>query len=172
MNLPDPPTTNIHPTNDSDLDMPIQNIDKLTLSIMCNKKQYNKYLSKTDTKKYEEYREHNRKLKKYSHKIIDITNEYLCSQDKQVTNELDEAFQNYAKSCIKYLEMKEFENRRTKGSYEKDEDDDEVLFGSMDAEDGEYGQSEYIDELEKTDMRRGKSYWGVPIHKIGKVAPS
>lgn len=164
MDLPEPPHT------DEDIqDIPIQNIDKLTLSIMCNKKQYNKYLSKTDTKKYEEYREHGRKLKKYSHKIIDITNEYLCSQDKQVTNELDEAFQNYAKSCIKYLEMKELENRRTKGSYENDADDDEVLFGSMDVEDAD---SEEIDELEKTDMRRGKSYWGVPIHKIGRVKPS
>ena len=67
--------------------------------------------------------------------------------------------------------MKEMEKRRTKDSYGNDADEDEVLFGSMDAEDGDE-TSDFINELEKTDLRRGKSYWGIPIHKIGKITPS
>lgn len=85
-------------------------IDKLTMELLMNKAQYTKYLSTQDPARYEEIKEHNSKVEQYKDTIIDITTEYCENPNKQVTNELDDAFRDYVKTCIKYLEMKSMEN--------------------------------------------------------------
>jgi hypothetical protein len=105
-------------------------IDKITLQFLTSKAQYSKYLSTSDPKKFEEQQTHLSKIAKYSSIIMSMTEEYCENPNKQRTNEMDEAFNNYARTCIKYLEMKELEGS---GENERecdytDKEEDEVLF--------------------------------------------
>ena len=101
-------------------------IDKITLQFLTNKAQYTKYLSTSDPKKFEEQQTHLGKIAKYSNLIMSMTEEYCANPNKQRTNEMDEAFHNYVRTCIKYMEMKELEYRDRK----EDKEADEVLFDS------------------------------------------
>ena len=126
-------------------------IDKLTLEIMGNKGRYKKYLSKSDPKKYQETQEYLTKVKKYGDEINSILNNYIYIPNKQVTNDLDEAFEHFAKSCIKNIEMKQFENIVEKNSYKNSCDDEDVLFPYLDSNKSQPGTS---------------SYWGESITKL------
>jgi hypothetical protein len=95
-------------------------IDKLTLELLMNKSQYNKYLAIKDPNKYEEVQQHLEKVLKYRDRIMQITDQYCENQNAQNSIELDEAFSNYLKSCIRFIEMKELEEEP---KYEKDIED-------------------------------------------------
>jgi hypothetical protein len=95
-------------------------IDKLTLELLMNKSQYNKYLAIKDPNKYEEVKLHLEKVAKYRDRIMQITDQYCENQNTQNSLELDEAFSNYLKSCIRFIEMKELE---TEPNYERDTED-------------------------------------------------
>ena len=100
-------------------------IDKITLELLINKTQYNKYLSITDPAKYKKISEFSEKLGKYGDLIRSVTDEYCSNTKTQKSNEMDEMFINYAKTCIRYFEMKELEGDPE--SYSTT-DKDEVLF--------------------------------------------
>jgi hypothetical protein len=109
-------------------------VDKITLELLMNKQQYNKYLAIKDPSKYDEVQQHLNKIKKYKEIILEITEEYLTNHTKQNTNDLDEAFQNYVKSCIRFIEMKNLETEECtyvseSGSGSKGGDD--ILFEPM-----------------------------------------
>ena len=87
----------------------MEGIDKITLELLMNKAQYNKYLAIKDPNKYEEVQQHLEKVAKYRDRIMQITDEYCENQNTQNSIELDEAFSNYLKSCIRFIEMKELE---------------------------------------------------------------
>jgi hypothetical protein len=127
---------------------------QITLELMCNKKKYNKVLEKTNPKKFEEQREHLTKIEKYSPKIMNLTEKLLGSPDTQITNEINNAFDEYSKICIRYFEMKEYENKFANHHEKEEEDDEDILFGRIDNE-------EYI--LEKPSIPH--SYWGKSIIK-------
>ena len=117
-------------------------IDKLTLELLMNKTQYNKYLLIKDPSKYEELQEYLEKVAKYKDVIMQITEEYLDDHNKQNFTELDEAFSNYIKSCIRFIEMKKMEEEPR---YEKETDAEDVMFGPT------------------------KSFWGVGVTKKKNV---
>jgi hypothetical protein len=115
-------------------------VDKITLELLMNKQQYNKYLAIKDPSKYDEVQQYLSKIKKYKDIILEITEEYVVNSNKQNTNELDEAFQQYSKSCIRFIEMKNLEtdngstNRDDDVLFEpipKKDDHDDVLFKPM-----------------------------------------
>jgi hypothetical protein len=95
-------------------------VDKITLELLMNKSQYSKYLSVKDPAKYEELQQHLEKVSKYKDQIMEFTHEYCEDHNTQKSLELNEAFTNYVKSCIKYIEMKEFEEEP---KYERDIED-------------------------------------------------
>jgi hypothetical protein len=95
-------------------------VDKITLELLMNKSQYNKYLSIKDPNKFEEVKQHLEKVEKYKDRIMEITNEYCENQNTQNSTELDEAFSNFLKSCIRFIEMKELEEEP---KYERDIED-------------------------------------------------
>jgi predicted lipoprotein len=105
----------------------MEGIDKLTLELLMNKTQYSKYLSIKDPSKYEEIREYQTNVAKYKDIIMQLTDEYCDNHNKQNSTELDEAFSNYVKSCIRFIEMKQLEEEP---KYEKDKEED-VLFGPV-----------------------------------------
>ena len=84
-------------------------VDKITLELLMNKSQYTKYLSVKDPAKYEELQQHLEKVAKYKDQIMEITHEYCENHTTQKSLELNDAFSDYVKSCIKFIEMKEFE---------------------------------------------------------------
>lgn len=156
-------------------------IDKLTLELMCNKKQFHKVLSKTNPKKFEQRREHLSKVEKYSHEILNITKKLVGSPDYPITNDITDPFQDYVKSIIRYLEMKELEN---KYRGEQDNDQDDVLFGEMDdpvlapqihSENEEIEDTDETEETDEPDCEEAAYaiekchgfFWGKKIKKIG-----
>lgn len=127
-------------------------IDNITLELLMNKGQYNKYISKKHPEKYEKVKEFQEKLYKYKYDIIDLTKDLLENPEKEVTNEVNDIFEAYAKKLIHYFEMKEVEtgNLFTPRPYNNDEDD--MMF-------------EKIDEPTLTPVNYGDSLWGKRITK-------
>ena len=122
-------------------------IDKLTLELLINKTHYNKYLSKSDPKKYDEYKEYKAKLRKYAIDIIDITSQLIEDPKKMYSNDIEESFHAYVKSIIKYFEIKEIQDANTHSEYNNE---DEVIFTKFD--NGTNQSDENTDQM--------KSYWG------------
>lgn len=123
-------------------------IDKLTLELMSNKSCYKKFLSKNEPTKYNELQIHLSKIKKYYSNIIDITENKLNGHT--YTNELDDIFDNYVRTCIKYIEMKEYENQP---EYKLENED--MMFETIDN-----------NEEPPVILHTGFSYWGKSITKL------
>jgi hypothetical protein len=102
-------------------------IDELTLKLMSNKNQYNKYLSKSNPDKYKEHTDYLEKRADYSNNIMNTVRDILIS-NKNITTEVNESFEQFVKSCMKYYDMKSLE----KHADNDDVDDDDMLFGNMD----------------------------------------
>jgi hypothetical protein len=98
-------------------------IDRMTLELLMNKTQYTKYLAIQDPNKYNEVKEHQSKVERYMDTIMEITEEYCANHTKQNSNELDDAFRDYAKSCIRFIEMKAMEQ-----PFKAKEEDGDVMF--------------------------------------------
>jgi hypothetical protein len=108
-----------------------EDIDKLTLELLINKNQYNKYLSQTNPEKYKQHREHLDKIAKYRGKIHSMFSQLLENPDKQITTNVNEDFDHFVRTCINHFEMKEFDYQT---SHEKEvEDDDDVMFGNCES---------------------------------------
>lgn len=144
-NLEDNTTQNDEPNNEF--------IDNITLELLMNKGQYNKYISKKHPEKYEKVKELQEKIYKYKYDIIDLTKELLENPEKEITNEVNDIFEAYAKKLIHYFEMKELEtgNLYTPRPYNNDDEDD-MMF-------------EKIDEPTPTPVNNGDSLWGKRITK-------
>lgn len=126
-------------------------IDKLTLELLMNKSHYKRYIANTDPTKHAEMVKHNALITKYKYKIMNLTNEMLSDPSKQITTNVNEAFNGYVKTLIKYFQMKELENTSNERS-----DEDDVLFGNM-AEDVSPAVESEKNEMVEPIM---KSFWG------------
>lgn len=137
----------------------IQNemIDKVTLELLMNKTHYQRYIAQNDPIKHNEYVKHNALIKKYKHQIISITNDLLSSPTKQITTDVNDAYNNYVKTLIKHFQVKEFENISN-----NNDGDEDVLFGTMDETDNniETDKDENIDDNNIENQPIMKSFWG------------
>jgi len=104
-------------------------IDKLTLELLLNKSHYSKYLSNTDPEKYEKYKEFRSALRHRSVDIIGITNQLIDNPKSDIHLDINEAFEQYARSILTYLEMKELEYPE---HYEKKNEEEDTMFGTID----------------------------------------
>jgi len=159
----------------------MQSIDLLSLELLTNKSQYKKYLAKEDPKKFQEHQDFLNKIKKYSLKILSITKQFLENPDKSFNTEMNEILKQYAKTTIRYIELKgiERENLYHKDDFESDEEDDMDLFDpdKMESEDGEDEKPENtiidIFSLETTLPKRQdiQTFWGNTIIKSEDIEP-
>jgi len=122
-------------------------VDKLTLELLMNKNHYQRYISQTNPKRYAEIQEYYDNIELYRGQIDSLTEELLNEPQKQITIGVNEAFENYMKTLIKYFQMKKLEGG-SGGKKNSGYDNDDVLFGNMSNTDGD------------TDIRTpSKSFW-------------
>lgn len=99
----------------------------MTLQLLTNKKQYQKYLTQTDPQYEEKQKIHIQKLEKYRYQIQDLfktmLQEELESKESKTNNEMVESFQGYIHTCIKYIEMRKWDEKTNGGCYENDYQD-------------------------------------------------
>jgi hypothetical protein len=139
----------------------MESIDKITLELLTNKNQYNKYLSKEDPTKFREHQEYLEKIKKYRSKILHLSKQFLEDPEISFTLEMNEMFSIFSKTCIKYLEMKELEMENLYNS-DRHEEEEETLFGKIDEE-----PFSLDEEVKFTkDMN---SFWGKNIKKTDTI---
>lgn len=137
-------------------------IDKLTLELLINKQHYSKYLSKTDPKKHNEYKEYKSKLRKYSVDIVDITSQLIENPKTMFSAEIEETFDAYVKSIFKHFEMKELEKANEYNNDYKNEDED-IMFGNCDnlLQKQEHHENQENNEEENQEQSpMMKSFWG------------
>ena len=121
-------------------------VDKLTFELLLNKNQYNRFLSVTNPRKYEEEQIFYKKIQKYKIGIHNILNDFLEDPKKQINNEVNESFQDFARTCLKYLENEDFESQSTK--YQYSEEDTDVLFDEKNMDNELSADS--LDKISKT----------------------
>lgn len=166
----------------------METIDKITLELLTNKQQYNKYLSKEDPAKYREHREYLEKIRKYKTKILNLSKQFLENPETSFNLEMNEMFSIFAKTSIRYIEMRELENENKYNNEREIEEEEDTLFGKMDDFSVEEGTEEYdteeiiLDSLTtptnnvtlpkittNEPTERMKSYWGKTIKKTDSI---
>jgi len=106
-------------------------IDKLTLELFMNKKKYKKYVEQTDPKKHSELQSHYADIRKYRGSILNMTDDLLETPDMQITTEINELFDIYSRTIIRYLKNKELEKSAT-NYHENENNDEDIMFGIID----------------------------------------
>jgi hypothetical protein len=96
-------------------------IDKLTLEMFMNNNYYTKYLSNSDPIKYQQYEEYRENIRIYKNLILELTEELMENPDKLIYNSsaLHEKFNEYMRACVKFMQMREFENKLANSSSTK-----------------------------------------------------
>ena len=89
----------------------MSDFDKLSMELLMNKSQYQKYLSQTDPTKHEEHQRFLKSIKKHKREILKLTNQFLDDPDTDFNLSINEMFSNYAKSLIQYIEMKQLDEK-------------------------------------------------------------
>ena len=144
--------------------IPSNDIDKVTLEFLMNKNQYKKYISKTDPSKHIQNEKYMNKIYNYKNKILELTNELLNNPERQITLDVNESFDIYVKSLIRYFETKEMEKS-----------DNDTLFEKIDEDNIETIREPEM-EYDSIPEPNKKSYWGlqrvvkktqiqIPLHK-------
>lgn len=147
------------------MDNKLSDLDVLTLQLMCSKSKYNKFISKTNPEEHSKKVQHANKVKKYAKNILRIVNEYIYDENAQITNELDDAFEQFIKKCIRHIEIQKINEETNGGCYEEDYKD-EVLFENGEDEDcDDCENEEIIDETscrvdEFSNIKKSGYNWG------------
>lgn len=84
---------------------------KLTLEMFMNNSYYTKYLSTSDPSAYKEHQGFLDNIVKHRSTILDLTKKLLDHPETQITAPVLEAFKQYASACIKYIELRELEEK-------------------------------------------------------------
>ncbi len=122
------------PNDDLENTVTTSEIDQLTLSLLMNKNHYRKYVSQTNPEQHAVENQRITDNRKYRSRILDLTSRLLDSPDTQITTDVDQIFVAYTKRLVQYFKMQDIEkqNQSHNGCYEKDDEDEDVLFGNMD----------------------------------------
>jgi hypothetical protein len=105
----------------------ISEFDKLTLQMFSNKTHYKKYLAKTDPIKYSVQQEFVDKIAKNREKINAMFSLLLESPEKQITTDINESFDQFARACLNHFHMEKLSKMhdQDKDDYDTPSDDDD-----------------------------------------------
>tara|TARA_B100001287_G_scaffold276825_1_gene289791 strand:+ start:5677 stop:6117 length:441 start_codon:yes stop_codon:yes gene_type:complete len=96
-------------------------IDEITMKLLSNQSGYAKYLSKTDQGKHEEIQQFKRDCSNYKGDILSMTRELLACRDNEYGSDVNDSFNDYARTLIRYLEVKQQSDEKQR-EYEDEED--------------------------------------------------
>jgi len=109
-------------------------LNKLTLAMFSNKGMYKKHLERSDPETYEKKCEYLSKIRKYRKRMLDMTSEFLQNPEKDFNTEVNEMFEGFSNTLIRYIQMKDMDDNengdpgcyesRTKNGKDNDGDDD------------------------------------------------
>jgi hypothetical protein len=88
------------------------NIDKITLELFMNRNIYKKYVAKNEPEKHEKLLEHYGNIKKYRHRIIELTKQLLDDPTLQITTETNEIFDAYSRILVRHFQQKDMETNQ------------------------------------------------------------
>lgn len=144
----------------------MENIDKMTMELLMNKKKYNKYISKNEPDKYNQRQQEFMRIQKYASRIMGLTEDLLNDPDMEVQYDVNASFLDYVKTCIYHFETKDREMAGCKDSYEGDDDDHEEtsMFESCDSATATANTNE--SPSSHSSSSSSSSYWGKRIHKM------
>lgn len=130
-------------------------INNITMNFLMNKSQHKKFISTEDPAQYEREQKHIRSLRKHKNEIMDLTRRLICEPDTQITTDVNESFNDYTRTLLRYLKMKEIENK----GYDNDSGDD-MLFGNVDE-----SEDEEVTEPDSPMTNDITSFWGTKLIK-------
>lgn len=134
----------------------MENIDELTLKLLINKNQYNKYLMKNEPDKHEENKKFFEKTKIYKKEIFDMIEDFLENSEKQYSDDFETNAISFMKTCIKIIELSKIESA---SSFNENEEDEYMFSNCID-------NSLKTDETpEENNEKKNNSYWGKKIKK-------
>lgn len=110
-------------------------VDKITLELLLNKTNYQKYLSKSEPQKFAEYQEFLDNCEKHKRQMVNITCGLINNPaNNKCSTEVANAFETYAKVLIRYLELKEMTDSiqaANNQEYNVRDLDEDVLFPAI-----------------------------------------
>jgi hypothetical protein len=149
-------------------------IDKMTLELLVNKRQYRKYLEKHNTAEYEEKENNFARFDKYKRQIgtlmQDLLNDYSVSGNSAHlgNTEIQDIFEAFIQKTTYFFESKEHETH----SFGYHEDDPDTLFETLiDPEDDVTDEPPSISSSGlfpgsfANQFRQGNSFWGKNVVK-------
>lgn len=139
--------------------------DKLNMEMLMNKKQYQKYLSKTDPDKHQLHLDFLKSVKKHKYEMLKLTNQFLDNPDTDFNLSVNEMFETYAKSLIEFIEIKKLDQQTNGGCYENDYQDDENEAFDKEQDDDENEDETYFGQDHYLPNRSIDSFWGKNITK-------
>ena len=107
-----------------------KHIDELTMKLLTNKTSYAKYLAITDEQKYEKHKQFMQDCNEHSLDIINMTRTMCKGENNEYGSNVSEAFDAYAQTLIRYLEVKQRSDEIQQGH----DAEDELFPHSMDEE--------------------------------------
>jgi len=121
-------------------------VDKITLELLLNKTNYQKYLSKSEPQKFAEYQEFLDNCEKHKRQMVNITCSLINNPaNNKCSTEVANAFETYAKVLIRYLEMKEMTDS-IQAANNQEYNDDDVLFPAIMDEPANSVSDFYLDD--------------------------
>ena len=80
-------------------------IDNITLKLLMNKQKYQKYRDRTYSTNQYKNKQYIDDLQTYNCKIIKLTNELLNEPLTEISNDVNDAFEEYSKCLIRHFKM-------------------------------------------------------------------
>ncbi len=106
-------------------------VDEITMKLLSNQSSYAKYLSKTDTMKFKEQQQFKVDCSNFKGNILSMTRELLACRNNEYGSDVNDAFDDYARILIRYLEVKQQSDEHQR-EYEEEEEYVEMFPYSMD----------------------------------------
>lgn len=102
-------------------------IDEITMKLLSNQSSYAKYLHKIDDSRFQEEQQFIEDCKTFKQDIQKITTELCKCKQHNYGSDVNEAFNNYARTLIRYLEVKKRSDELQK-EYEQDDSYGDEMF--------------------------------------------
>jgi hypothetical protein len=144
-----------------------ESIDKLTLELLMNKRQYRKYVEKHNpeeyTKKQTEYDRFLKYKSRISHLVDELLNDYSISGNSAHLGNLDiqDSFQTLLNSCIYFFETRDYD---CPDKHRDDDKDDDILF-SPERMNSTPTETAVFSAPFANHYRPGNSFWGKNVSK-------